>query len=70
MEIEKRAEAEVPIEKVIADLTVSPDPEVHLAAVCKLFTGGATIVNIHSGQADQQKMIDFYGRSVLPHLAM
>ena len=30
---------------------------------------GATIVNVHSGQADQHKVIDFYRRSVSPEIA-
>jgi hypothetical protein len=34
----------------------------------KLFDSGATIVNIHSGQVDQQKVIEFYGREVLPRV--
>lgn len=68
-EIQRRAEAELTIEKVIADWTVSPDPDDHIAAVDALFDSGATIVNIHSGQADQQKIIEFYGNWVLPKLA-
>jgi F420-dependent hydroxymycolic acid dehydrogenase len=67
--IEEKAGTELPTDKVIADWTVGTDPEVHLAAIGKLFDSGATIVNIHSGQADQHKVIDFYGRLVLPRLA-
>jgi F420-dependent hydroxymycolic acid dehydrogenase len=33
-----------------------------------LFDSGASIVNVHSGQPDQKKVIDFYGNSVLPAL--
>jgi hypothetical protein len=39
---------------------------VHVTALRKLFDSGVTIVNVHSGQPDQQKIIDFYGRSVNP----
>jgi TAT-translocated FGD2 family F420-dependent dehydrogenase len=67
--IEKRADAELPIKEVIADWTISPDPDDHIAAVNALFDSGATIVNIHSGQTDQQKVIDFYGNWVIPQLA-
>jgi alkanesulfonate monooxygenase SsuD/methylene tetrahydromethanopterin reductase-like flavin-dependent oxidoreductase (luciferase family) len=67
-EIEKRANTELPIEKVIGDWTVSPDPEAHIAAIDELFDSGATIVNIHSGQADQQKVVEFYGSYVLPKI--
>jgi hypothetical protein len=53
---------------VYADWSVGTDPEVHIEAIRKLFASGATLVNIHSGQADQRKVIDFYGRHVLPRL--
>jgi len=68
-EIQRRAEADLPIEKLIADWTVSPRPELHIKAIDDLFESGATIVNIHSGQTDQQKVIDFYGNWVLPELS-
>lgn len=32
------------------------------------FSGGATEVHIHSGQADQRRVIDCYGKEVLPRL--
>ena len=32
----------------------------------KLFESGATIVNVHSGQPNQQKVIEFYANNVLP----
>lgn len=67
-EIQKRADAELPLEKVYGDWPVSSDPNVHIKAVNDLFQSGATIVNIHSGQADQKKVIDFYGKQVIPKL--
>ena len=67
-EIERRAAAELPLPKVYGDWTVSMDPEVHVTAIKKLFDSGVTIVNIHSGQADQRKVIEFYGTEVLPRL--
>ena len=54
---------------MIADWSVGTDPAIHIAAIQKLFDSGATIVNVHSGQADQHKVIDFYGRRVLTELA-
>jgi F420-dependent hydroxymycolic acid dehydrogenase len=54
------------LEKVFADWPVGNDPAMHIAAIDKLFDSGVTIVNIHSGQADQQKVIAFYQSSVLP----
>jgi TAT-translocated FGD2 family F420-dependent dehydrogenase len=65
-QIEHRAQSELPLPKVFGEWTVSADPEVHVQAIRKLFDSGVTIVNIHSGQRDQQKVIEFYGREVLP----
>ena len=59
--IEQRADAELPLDKVYADWPISTDPAVHVAALKKLFDSGVTIVNVHSGQPDQKKVIDFYG---------
>jgi F420-dependent hydroxymycolic acid dehydrogenase len=67
-EIERRAAAELPLPKVYGDWAVSADPEVHVKAIKKLFDSGVTIVNIHSGQADQRKVIQFYAQKVLPRL--
>jgi TAT-translocated FGD2 family F420-dependent dehydrogenase len=66
--IQQRAEAEIPLEQVYKEWPVSTDPEVHVKTVTELFNSGATIVNIHSGQADQKKVIEFYGKEVLPRL--
>jgi TAT-translocated FGD2 family F420-dependent dehydrogenase len=68
--IERRSDAEIPLDELLADWPVGTDPAIHLAAVRALFDSGVTIVNIHSGQADQQKVVGFYGRSVLPELAL
>jgi TAT-translocated FGD2 family F420-dependent dehydrogenase len=68
-EIQRRADAELPLEKVYGDWPVGTDPNVHLRAIDELFASGVTIVNIHSGQPDQERVIDFYGKEVLPKLA-
>jgi F420-dependent hydroxymycolic acid dehydrogenase len=65
-QIERRAAAELPVQKVYGDWPISTDPAVHVKAVTELFESGVTIVNVHSGQTDQQKIIDFYGSQVLP----
>jgi len=67
-EIEHTARSELPLPKVYADWTVSQDPAAHVEAISKLFESGVSIVNIHSGQPDQHKVIDFYGREVMPRL--
>jgi threonine dehydrogenase-like Zn-dependent dehydrogenase len=46
----------------------STDPEVHANKLMELFNSGATGVHIHSGQSDQKRMIDFYGKEVLPRV--
>ena len=68
-EIQRRAEEEVPLDKVMEGWPIGIDPRPHIAAIEKLFASGATIVNIHAGQADQRKAIEFYGQKVLPHFA-
>lgn len=66
--IQQRAESEVSIEKVTEGWAVGTDPAVHLAKIHELRESGATIINIHSGQPDQRKVIEFYGSQVLPRL--
>jgi alkanesulfonate monooxygenase SsuD/methylene tetrahydromethanopterin reductase-like flavin-dependent oxidoreductase (luciferase family) len=65
-EIQRRAEAEVSLEKLAAQWPVSTDPDEHIAAIQALFDSGVSIVNVHSGQADQAKVIEFYASRVLP----
>ena len=67
-QIEHRAQTELPLPKVFGDWTVSSNPDAHVQTIKKLFDSGATIVNIHSGQPDQQKVIEFYGSEVLPRV--
>jgi F420-dependent hydroxymycolic acid dehydrogenase len=64
--IQDRATAELPLEKVYGKWPISTDPDVHVKALMELFSSGATIVNVHSGQKDQRAVIDFYGNFVLP----
>jgi F420-dependent hydroxymycolic acid dehydrogenase len=67
-QIEQRAQAELPLPKVFGDWTVSSNPDPHVQTIKKLFDSGVTIVNIHSGQPDQQRVIEFYGKEVLPRV--
>jgi TAT-translocated FGD2 family F420-dependent dehydrogenase len=67
-QIERRAQSELPLSKVYGDWTVSRDPTAHIEAINKLFDSGVSIVNVHSGQPDQQKVIEFYGKEVVPRL--
>lgn len=67
-EIQQRADSEVALEKVYGDWPVSTDRAVHIQAITELFDSGATIVNIHSGQEDQKRVIEFYGKEVLARI--
>lgn len=66
--IQQRADAEVPLDKVVEGWAVGTDPEAHVKVLSELFKSGATGVHIHSGQRDQLRVIDFYGKEVLPRL--
>jgi TAT-translocated FGD2 family F420-dependent dehydrogenase len=67
-EIQRRADSEIPLDQVYGDWPTSTDPAAHLKVVNELFESGVSIVNIHSGQSDQQKVIDFYGKEIVPQL--
>ena len=69
-QIQQRAEAEIPLEQIIQDWPVGIDPRVHIAKLQSLFDSGATIVNVHAGQQDQRRVIEFYGSHVLPKVKM
>ncbi|MBI2760488.1 MAG: hypothetical protein HYX51_03565 [Chloroflexi bacterium] len=67
--IQRRAEAAVPLERAYETWTVSEDPAVHVATIQRLLEGGVTQIYIHAPQQDQARVIDFYGRHVLPQFA-
>jgi F420-dependent hydroxymycolic acid dehydrogenase len=68
--IQQRAEAEIPLEQILKDWPIGTDPHVHAAKLQELFDSGASIVNVHSGQMDQKRVIEFYGNRVLPKLGL
>jgi alkanesulfonate monooxygenase SsuD/methylene tetrahydromethanopterin reductase-like flavin-dependent oxidoreductase (luciferase family) len=68
--IPQRAAADMPLEQVDRAWPVSTNAAVHVQALMARFNSGATHVNIPSGQADQRRVIDFYGQAVLPRLRM
>lgn len=53
---------------MIKQWLVSADPEEHVHSIRQLFDAGITEVYIHSGQADQMRLVNFYGQEVLPRL--
>jgi G6PDH family F420-dependent oxidoreductase len=66
--IQHGAEQKLSARDVYSKWVVSEDPSVHARAVSELGAVGATDVFVHSGQSDQQRVIDFYSREVLPEL--
>jgi len=68
VEIEQKAEAGSTIDQVTQGWAIGMDPKVHIDAGKERFDSGVSVVNVHSGQADQRKVIDFYVQHVLPAL--
>lgn len=68
VEIERRAAAEITMDELLAEWAIGEDPRVHVEAVQGLFDSGIKLVNIHVGQNDQERAIEFYGSKVLPAL--
>lgn len=66
--IQQLADQQIPIEQVESDWAIGTDPAVHINKINELFASGVTIVNIHSGQADQRRVLEFYGSKVLPQV--
>ena len=66
VEIQQKADAGTPLEEVMKGWPIGTDPAVHIKKMRELFDSGATIVNVHAGQTDQARVIDFYGSHVLP----
>lgn len=66
--IQQRAEAEIALDKVMEGWPIGIDPQRHIATIRELFDSGVSIVNVHAGQPDQRRVIDFYGTHVLPAL--
>jgi alkanesulfonate monooxygenase SsuD/methylene tetrahydromethanopterin reductase-like flavin-dependent oxidoreductase (luciferase family) len=67
-QVQQHAEKELPLEKVMDGWAIGTDPKVHVAKINELFDSGATIINVHAGQMDQQQVIEFYGKHVLPQV--
>ena len=54
------------MDEVFKSWAVGTDPSIHVKKMHELFDSGATIINVHSGQPDQARVIDFYAEHVLP----
>ena len=67
-EVQRIAEELSSPERVVDTWLVSTKPEDHIAGIEELVALGTTHIFIHSPQADQRRVIDFYSRHVLPAL--
>ena len=67
-EIQRRAQQELPLETITKSWTVSSEPLAHIKKIEDLWDSGATIVNIHSGEPDQRRVLEFYAANVIPRL--
>ncbi|MFL5731826.1 MAG: TIGR03557 family F420-dependent LLM class oxidoreductase [Chloroflexia bacterium] len=67
-DIQRQAERDIPLEKVYEKWVVSPDPKAHIEAIQKYIAAGITTIFLHSPQEDQQAVIDFFSKRVLPEV--
>jgi len=63
--IARRAAQEVPLDEAMGSMTVGEDAGPHVEKLLELFRAGVTQVYVHTGQADQERVIDLYGREVI-----
>jgi F420-dependent hydroxymycolic acid dehydrogenase len=57
------------MEKVSEGWPVSTDPAAHIKVIEELYQSGATMVNVHTGQEDQLRVIKLYTDEVIPKVA-
>jgi TAT-translocated FGD2 family F420-dependent dehydrogenase len=67
-EIQQKADAGTPLDQVTQGWPIGTDPKVHIDAARELFDSGVSVVNVHAGQDDQSRVIEFYAQHVLPKL--
>jgi len=68
-QVQRRAAELSSPERTVRSWAIGRDPAVHVRRIEELFAAGATQVYVHSAQPDQRRVIEFYGREVLPALA-
>lgn len=66
VEIQRKADAGTSREEVTKSWAIGTDPNVHIKKMRALFDSGVSIINVHSGQTVQERVIYFYGSHVLP----
>ena len=65
-EVQRVAQERVTLERVVDTWVVCPEPDDHVSAIHELAAAGASHIFLHSPQQDQRRVIEFYGRAVLP----
>jgi F420-dependent hydroxymycolic acid dehydrogenase len=60
IEIQQKADAGTPLDEVMQSWAIGTDPAAHIKKMRELFDNGASIINVHSGQPDQAKVVEFY----------
>ena len=66
VEIQQKAESGTSLDEVMKSRAIGTDPAPHIKKMHELFDSGVSIVNVHSGQPDQARVVEFYGSHVLP----
>ncbi|MDR3533505.1 MAG: hypothetical protein P4L90_23465 [Rhodopila sp.] len=66
VQIQQKAEGGTSLEEVMESWAIGTDPAIHIKKMRDLFETGVSIVNVHSGQPDQTRVVDFYGSHVIP----
>lgn len=66
VEIQQKAEAGTSLQEVMKSWAIGTDAAIHVKKMRELFDSGVSIVNVHSRQPDQARVIEFYGAHVLP----
>jgi G6PDH family F420-dependent oxidoreductase len=67
-EIQRQADSGTALDLVTKEWPISADPGPHIEKIHELQESGVSIVNIHAGQPDQRRVVEFYATRVLPHL--
>ncbi len=69
VDIQRQAESGTSLEAVMETWAIGTDPAIHIGKMHELFDSGVSIVNVHSGEPEQDHVVSFYGQHVLPAFA-
>ena len=67
--IQRRAQQDVSLEQASGSWVIGEDPQAHVQSLQQLLDSGVTHIFVHAVQADQAKVVRFYGDQVLPNLS-